>query len=481
MSLKSHNITITGEVEISVYDKDNNLIDKLYKKNTIKDAGLACFKEMLLQGLNNSIPGIYASDDEETSLLSNENMFSGLPGEIPFYTPVVINNKKYSDISSGGNYNSQVLNTNNMFVNNSYSSTIFNYYSSNSYEGDLFVPNNKSLSNYTDRKNQSGYIFDISIKKIEEEFILTNSIVNLSNNNLKYNNFNVINKEDNSDVTNLFSFDCGTRTENGKLTFLSNVSVNIDDYLNKTFVVTYYRYDFEDEYISGIRVDMRSDNGTIVDNEYINISLSFNQGKTRTNAIFPMNTGNPNQCMFAKNSGLKLNDKMTSYFFSISPWFMKIPNQICILSSNKNNGLGNVYIEKIQFFKLRIPKLGPLGIYLKDNDFLQKVKIYRRKNDLNNSSVLFYGKLNYNEGNGHTYNSIGLCNFINNVLFYEDESISSKFDDDLTKETKFYRINLENKDLYDNILTEADLTNSFIKTEDKRIDLAYKISVNWGT
>jgi len=481
MSLKSHNINITGEVEISIYDKKNKLIDKITKKNTITSSGLNCFKEMLLQGLNSNNPSIYASDDEETSLLSNENMFSGLSGEIPFYTPVVVNGKQYSNISSDGNYNSQVQNTQNMFLNNSYSSTVFNSYSSNYYEGDLFCPNTKQINDYKDRKNQSGYIFDIGMNEVQEEFTLSESNVLLSNSNLKYNKFKVIRKDDNSDVTDLFTFDCGTRTEKGKLTFTTNTSVDIANYLGKTFIITYYHYEFEDEYISGMRIDMRSDNGTIVDNEYINISLSFNQGKTRTNAIFPMVTGNPNQCIYAKNSGLKLNDKMTSYFFSLSPWYIKIPNQICILSSNKSNGLGNVYIEKVQFFKLRIPKLGPLGIYLKDNDFLHKIKIYRKTNDFNNSSISFYGKLDYKDGNGHTYNSIGLCNFINNVLYYEDESISSKFSDDLTKETKFYRSNIENKDLYDNILSEATLNNSFIKTEDKRIDLAYKISVNWGT
>lgn len=481
MSLKSHNINIYGEVEINVYNKNNELLDKITKKNLITSDGLTCFKEILMQGLNNSYPSFYVdNDDDETSLLSNENMFSGESGEIYFYNPVIINNKKSSTISSDGSYNSQVINDNNMFLNTSYISTIFNPYDNNTYTGDLFVPNSKTLNDYNDRKNDSGYIFDIGLIKTEEEFILTSDTFILSNNNLKYNSFSVKEKITDNDVTNLFEFDCGTRTENGKIVFINNVSMDINDYLNKTFIVTYYCYSFQDEYISGIRVDMRSDNNIITDDEYMNISLSFNQGKTRTNAIFPMVTGNPVQCIYAKNSGLKINDKMTSYFFNIAPWYIKIPNQICILASNKENGMGNIYIEKIQFFKLRIPKIGPIGIYLKDNEFYKKIKIYNRSNNINTNSISFYAKLDYSEGNGHTYTDVGLCNFVNNVNFYEDDSINSRFTNDLTDDSKFYKINIENQDLCDNILSDATLENNFIKTEDKRIDLVYKLTIDWG-
>lgn len=481
MNLESHKINVVGEIEVSIYDKSNKLVNKINKKNTITESGLSCLRKMLTQGLDSGSPSFVASDEEETSMLSNENMFSGISGEIPFYTPVIINGKKYSEISLDGKYNTQVKNSKNMFLNNEYLSTNFNSYSLNIYDGDLFVPNSDYFEEYNDRKNNCGYIFDISIKKIDEEIILISSTINLSNNNLKYNTFKVIQKDNSGDVTELFDFDCGSRTENGSITFKTGTSANIADYLNKVFVVTYYKYDFQDEYISGIRLDIRSDNQTIVDNEYLNVSLSFNQGKTRTNAIFPMVSGNPNQCLYAKNSGLKLDNKMTSYFFSISPWYTKIPNQVCVLLSNKSNGLGNIYVEKIQFFKLRTPTVSPLGIYLKENTFYQKVKIYKKSIDVENNSVLFFGKLGYGDGNGHTFTNFGLCNLTDNVLYYEDDAISSKFSEDLTQETKFYKINIDNKELYDNILTEAIIENGFTKTADNRIDFAYKININWGT
>ena len=244
--------------------------------------------------------------------------------------------------------------------------------------------------------------------------------------------------------------------------------------------------------------------------------------QSKINTTFPLLNGKPTYKQRGSFYGGRFtNDQTNSYFFDMYPRYFKMPKQIIFIFdaggvnesatsesySNLNIQKNDVVVNNVQFFKHRQPKHSAMGIYLKGKDnqgneiyyFKKIMRVFHKTVTEENKTknyLCYYTKIDYNQANRlSVVDSCGLCNRKNifqykpqyqlNKLYslqtkqvYDSNKNDTNYQYFFRKEYKQF-VGNDNSNNY-NLLTQLQLDTPWYKSENKRLDILYKIQVNFS-
>lgn len=502
MNCQSNNkVGFNGSVQFFVYNENNQLVNSFQKKNTVYYTGKSAYKQILGTMDSASQPNANSlNDDYQVNLQSNSTDFLAKFGKTPFLQPITLQLKKDIQLQCAFRYANGpddsddpddgygiIYDKNGKPTKDPSSGNDFGFISNQ----EAFVKN--SDNSVTTIKTNGSYVQVDKTKKVYfkngEKWIYI------------YN------------VPQYQWFQYKTQEQLVQTSSSSNSDSTFETVQQITPIL---KKQFDGVYHSGLRVDIR---GPQFQTFHMQIAYDF-EGDIKIQTvggyknynfefedfpppIFPAMTGKPTNRQFAGFVGGALtNQAIHSYYFDLFPRYCKMPKKIIFLFEhscrnikNINNDaasfdISNIEINKIQFFKHTLPSCGPLAIYFENNN-LQKYMTKITKVSIRDNSVCYYATLGYDQAVGMTFNKVGLSNSKNNYKFVPDANVNyaynhneeQKLTDTVPNTTGdyFYKLAKANANQCTNILTVADTNSwSFQKTSKNRIDIIYKMNINFG-
>lgn len=436
---------INGSVQLKIYDQNNNLVDVIDKKNQVLINGRKAYRNILGLMDDPNFPASESLDNqEEINIQSNSVDFLSQNGQMPFLQAQLANKQLFNFEKSFRFDDSNMLDnsgnsTGNTIISNE---SIIDYNNINS----CFLNEQMAQSKVTTYSgwNYTHYAFVYS--------------VNLNN---SYNS-------ENSD----------------------NSYQNIQDNIEK--------------YITGLCIDIKAPQAA---HAFFQVAFDFdgiqiNSKNDIPPPIIPFSNGCPIHRIFSTYQGnAMLNDKIYTHVFDMYPRYCKIPKKIILIFNKYNYGsdmtnsrsdASSVQIKKIQFLTHRQPKYGPIAIYFSNTQNANIVATKIKKVQVQGNTILYYASLGYEEGNGNTFNAVGLSNSENNVVYKEDELSNTMYYNNKVKlfntaftsntYTKcFYTRQLADAQDCNNCLTLARPNGwNFNKNKKNRIDVIYRMNFTFG-
>ena len=452
---------LDGFIEFEYYDKQGKLFNHQQNKNEIKSQGKILYANILSSFLNPNYPLANTTDDsEQVSITSNYIDFSNQSGCIQFLQPINVRDKQFgylqncfictSDPQSLNKQNSRVGNENSFLKNsqNEYTTVDTNVVSKGS-DSQFFLCLVYNLSNL-----QNSSQSDLSYSSVESNSLESDaSYSSISANDVNVQQMNLYN-----------NMHTGLR-----------IDMNWETSKKNFFRIAYI---FEDR-----PIEKYSDIG---------------------NFIFPNINGKP-CCRFNGEffGGRLMQDQIYSYFFDMYPRCCKMPKKIVFVfqtgrlrdNHNSYDNYSQANIQRIQFFTHKKPNSFPASIYLsgtKNNSEVQyKIPILKSKiiSDDSGNFLCYYAKLNYSQANGCDFKKMGLCTTNDIIKCEPDAKINAYYHKNYIDNgvviagspiSEFiYNIRFADSQQCDIKLTQSSC--NIQKTENNRIDILYKIKINFGT
>ena len=287
----------------------------------------------------------------------------------------------------------------------------------------------------------------------------------------------------------------------------------IETFKRSRLIIPQLKKQFDGLYHNGLRVDIKGPQSQTfrmqiaydfdgkLSYQIVNGNKNYNfDFEDLPQPIFPPLNGKPTNRQFAGHVGGAItNDTIHSYFYDLYPRYCKMPKKIVFFfehcTRTRSGQLAtfdttDIQIDNIQFFRHTLPKCGPLAIYFQSTQ-QQFYKTNIHQVTIKDSSICYYASLGYKDANGMQFNRIGLSNSKQNYKFVEEKQINYSFNTysqqkignvrPQTNGTYFYRLKKAQSNQCDNILTVADVEDwSFKKTSKNRLDIIYKMNVNFG-
>ena len=280
---------------------------------------------------------------------------------------------------------------------------------------------------------------------------------------------------------------------------LTNIKMNTTNIHTTAYIYTIGDYasltSNSSTYHTGIKLDIK---GNAHKKHYIRIAYDYSQNSVSNidvnklaYQIFPLNNGKPIMTTkYRQFYGLQLmDDQVHSYFFDMYPRYCRIPRRIIFIFQH-NKVSDDISIENIQFITHKQEVTGPLAFYICDNSSEQQnyFRTAITKCRIKQNSILYYAKIGYQDANGMNITSAGLCNSDNNIvletdtplmLAYNNEQIYNGYNKaSYDNQPVFYRARFANPEQCTKLLTQTQF--SYEKKKQNRIDILYKININFG-
>lgn len=494
---------LNGSVQFVVYDQNNNIINRYQKHNTVYANGIKAYKQLIGTMDDPNQPYSHSTDDDyQLNLQSNPNDFLSRTGKTPFLQPITIKGKKNISLQAAFRYKNG--------KHDGYS--ISDQKGSNT--------NSIAIANdYEFIKNQNAFVknSDNSLTTI----ITKGDYVQYSEYNTQTNKTETKNAYFTNGEKWCYIYDvpqeywCQYKEQqiqqNNEYTMSSDSSDSSSSY--NTVIIPQLKKQFDGLYHNGLRVDIKGPQSQTfrmqiaydfdgkLSYQIVNGNKNYNfDFEDLPQPIFPPLNGKPTNRQFAGHVGGAItNDTIHSYFYDLYPRYCKMPKKIVFFfehcTRTRSGQLAtfdttDIQIDNIQFFRHTLPKCGPLAIYFQSTQ-QQFYKTNIHQVTIKDSSICYYASLGYKDANGMQFNRIGLSNSKQNYKFVEEKQINYSFNTysqqkignvrPQTNGTYFYRLKKAQSNQCDNILTVADVEDwSFKKTSKNRLDIIYKMNVNFG-
>ena len=460
---------VNGQVQLRVFDQNNQLVDCIKKKNEVFINGKKAYRDILGLMDDPNYPSYSSQNNEEQINIQSNNVdFFARSGQMPFLQAKLankhlfkfqkafrFNDEQFLD-NSGNGIGSSIVTHNNRIKDSTDNNFLLN---------EQIKQNKTTIYNSWDRYN---YAFVYAVEENSEYS---------DDSEYSYNSYN-------SDISDSSNINQNIQEEK----YITGLCIDIKapQYLHTSFQVA---FDYYGEQIK----------------KYVETSeLSPFNKATLPPPLIPFSNGSPINRMFSSYQGNAMaNDKIYTYVFDMYPRYCIMPKKVILIFNkyyygdymNYNYQTMDIQIQKLQFLTHRQPKYGPIAIYFKsEQNNIVATKI--NKVQVQGNTILYYASLGYDEGNGNTFNTVGLANSINNTVFknetllnqlYYDKRIklfNEPFPDYITNHKKdiFYKRAIADNVSCNNLLIQAKPQSwSFVKNKRNRIDVIYRMNFTFGS